>query len=71
MIQDKDSPEGEYNKFLLPDGTGHRGVLISRTADGKEAVLRAVTEGEGIIAGRSYLVREKDPAEYPWMVKEV
>ena len=49
MISPRDSPEGEYNKFLT-GLEGHRGVLLATAYEGTLGVIRALTSSNKIRA---------------------
>ena len=70
MIAPRDSPEGEYNKFLT-GLEGHRGVLLATAYEGTLGVIRALTSSNKIRRQKLYLVREMDPRLYPYVVRMV
>ena len=70
MISPRDSPEGEYNKFLT-GLEGHRGTLLATAYEGTLGVIRALTSSNKIRRQKLYLVREMDPRLYPYVVRMV
>ena len=64
-----DSPQNDgSNKFIAPDGDGHRGTLIAITPDGKGAILVGLT---GEFTGMKIHVKETNTKEYPKFFREV
>ena len=66
------------NKFIDKNGSGHRGVLLALSGDGKQAIIEAKTnsfeselaEGGIVKAGNMYMVIETNPGQYPIVVKK-
>jgi len=72
-----DNPEGDkiHNKFIDPkNGDGHRGVIIAVNKKRTEAILEAKTTsmtGGRVKEGKLFHVKEKNPEQYPEIIKEV
>jgi hypothetical protein len=75
MIRLGENPEGYkgVNKFLSPEGEGVRGVIIALHVDRKQAIVLALnsTFDGSIEWGKLYLVKEKNPDEYPRVIRQV
>jgi len=75
MIQIGENPEGDQNinKFLSAEGEGMRGVIVAIRIDSKQAIVLALNSAfDGSVEwGKLYLVEEKNPNEYPKVIKQV
>lgn len=77
MIRIGTNPEGipGINKFLGKRREGHRGVIIARRLDGKQAIILSMTESsvpeDGVRWGHFYLVEETNHEHYPRVVRQV
>lgn len=74
---DNDPPESHgLNKFLGKGSEGHRGLLLSRSQDGQQGIVLALTQSlnqteDGVLVGRLYLVEEHNADEWPRMLNQV
>lgn len=67
MIRLDDNPEGHdgLNKYLGRDGTGQHGHCIAIRDDGKQALLKGLSEHPG----RILLVQERAEGHWPWFIR--
>lgn len=73
MIKIGENPEKTkgINKFIGTDGEGHRGIIIARKSNKKEAIILAETSGTTVEWGNLYLIKEHEADHYPVVVKRV
>ena len=77
MIRIGERPESDpadafgmkLNKFIGPDGTGHRGLILAINDRQSCAVVLCMTGSTE--HGKRYLIRERSPDEYPVVVREI